>query len=73
MRLTSLRAVVILLLSVVAACGSDSTMSSTPPSPGPGPAVPEGLWTASASPGAIVRLAPAQLSGTGDRVPATTL
>src|SRR5437667_1482873 len=66
MLLTALRARLIFLLWVVAGCGSDQTMSSLPPDP-------EGLWTASASPSAIVRLAPEQLSGTGDRVPATTL
>ncbi|MGH7675160.1 MAG: hypothetical protein ACREMV_07795 [Gemmatimonadales bacterium] len=43
-----------------------------PPLP-PGQAVPEGLWTASGSAAAIFRLAPAQLSDIGERVPATRL
>src|SRR5256712_7606385 len=59
--------------AVRAAGGSDSTLSSPPPDPEPGPPVPEGLWTASASPSAILRLDPTQLSGTGERDPATTL
>src|SRR2546425_5315995 len=70
---TALRARLILLLAVRAACGSDSTLSSPPPDPEPGPPVPEGLWAASASPSAILRLDPTQLSGTGERDPATTL
>ena len=73
MPLSPLRAVVILLLSVVAACGSDSVMSGPPPNPEPGPPVPQGLWTVSGSSSTIIRLATAQLSGSGDRVPATTL
>src|SRR5438552_1415296 len=73
MLLTALRARLTFLLAVMAACGSDSTLSSTPPDPEPGPPVPEGLWTASASPSAILRLDPTQLSGTGERDPATTL
>ena len=73
MLLTALRARLIFLLAVMAACGSDSTLSSPPPDPEPGPPVPEGLWTASASPSAILRLDPTQLSGTGERDPATTL
>src|SRR5207247_6431976 len=73
MLLTALRARLIFLLAVMAACCSDSTLSSPPPDPEPGPPVPEGLWTASASPSAILRLDPTQLSGTGERDPATTL
>src|SRR5436309_16039291 len=73
MLLTALRAKLIFLLAVMAACGSDSTLSSPPPDPEPAPPVPEGLWTASASPSAIIRLDPTQPSGTGERDPATTL
>jgi sugar lactone lactonase YvrE len=52
-------------------CGYDST---TPyPSPTPNPSVVEGLWTASGSNPAILRLAPNQLLVTGDRVPATKI
>src|SRR5947208_1737195 len=69
MLLTALRARLTFLLAVMAACGSDSTLSSPPPDPEPGPPVPEGLWTASASPSAILRLDPTQLSGTGERAP----
>lgn len=57
--------------TVALGCGYDST---TPyPSPTPNPTVVEGLWTASASNPAILRLAPNQLLTTGDRVPATEI
>ncbi|MEO8140279.1 MAG: hypothetical protein ABI742_11565, partial [Gemmatimonadota bacterium] len=36
-------------------------------------ALPEGLWTASGTSGAILRLAPEQLDGTGDRSPSTAI
>src|SRR3989449_8954076 len=73
MLLTALRARLIFGLAVMAAGGSASTLSSPRRAPEPGPPVPEGLWTASASPSAILRLDPTQLSGTGERDPATTL
>jgi sugar lactone lactonase YvrE len=37
------------------------------------PAVPNGLWTVSGEPAAILRLSPAQLTGTGDRTPDTRI
>ena len=57
--------------TVALGCNYDST---TPyPAPEPNPTVVEGLWTASASNPAILRLAPNQLLTTGDRVPATKI
>src|SRR2546422_9190936 len=73
MLLTALRARLIFLLAVMAAWGSASALASPPPDPEPGPRAPEALWPASASPSAILRLDPPQLSGTGERDPATTL
>jgi sugar lactone lactonase YvrE len=74
MRLTLLRAVVILQIAA-AACTPDSTNPGEPPGPEPEPGfgVADGLWIGSGVPPALIRLAPAQLSGTGDRFPATTL
>jgi len=57
-----------LLLGALVGCGYDSTT----PYP-PGPSVQDGLWTASASNPAILRLSPDQLLTTGDRVPATAI
>jgi sugar lactone lactonase YvrE len=59
---------VALLLSVAAGCRDDST-TPTPPSP----SAQDGLWTASGSPSAILRLDPSQLSDTGEREPATAV
>jgi sugar lactone lactonase YvrE len=56
------------LLLVTAGCGSYSTTPNPPPPP---PAAPDGLWTASASPGALIRLASALLDRTGDLDPST--
>jgi hypothetical protein len=50
--------------------GCDSYKTTTIPDSAP---VPEGLWTASGIPSAILRLSPAQLSDNGARIPATTL
>jgi sugar lactone lactonase YvrE len=66
MRSAFLQATFSLLLALAAACGGyDSTT--------PTPSVPDGLWTASGGASAILRLAPAQLSGTGERTPATAI
>ncbi len=65
MRFTVLRTTIALLLPVAAGCGYDSTT--------PSPPLPTGLWIASGSPSAILRLDPSQLSGTGDRTPATAI
>jgi len=69
MRFTVLCATLTMLASTAAGCGYDN---SGPASPPPAPQ-PDGLWTASASPEGILRLAPSQLSGTGDLVPARTI
>lgn len=66
MRSTFRQAAFPVLLALAGGCGGyDSTT--------PTPSVPDGLWTASGGPSAILRLAPAQLSGTGDRSPATAI
>lgn len=59
------------LLTIAAACGYDST--SPYPSIPPGPSAQNGLWTASGSNPAILRLSPGQLLTTGDLVPATEI
>jgi hypothetical protein len=57
--------------TIALGCGYDST---TPyPSPAPGPSVREGLWTASGSSPAILRLEPNQLLTSGNRMPATAI
>ncbi len=67
----NLRRVTIGLTVVIAAgCAYDS--GYTTPNPPP-PPMPGGLWTASASPSAILRLAPSQLGSTGALTPATTI
>jgi hypothetical protein len=67
MRRTLGRVMYALLLPLAAGCGHDSTKPSIP-SPQ------DGLWTASGSPvGAILRLDPTQLRGSGMRDPATTV
>jgi sugar lactone lactonase YvrE len=57
--------------TVAVGCGYDSTTPYAAPEPNP--TVQEGLWTASASNPAILRLSPNQLLTTGDRVPATKI
>ena len=69
MRSTVLKTSLILLLAIAAGCGYDSTT----PYPQPGPSVQDGLWTASASSPAILRLSPDQLLTAGDRTPATAI
>lgn len=67
MRRTLERVVYALLLPLAAGCGHDSTKPSIP-------SLQDGLWTASGSPvGAILRLEPTQLRGSGMRDPATTV
>ena len=57
--------------TIALGCGYDST---TPyPSPAPGASVREGLWTASGSNPAILRLEPGQLLTSGSRMPATAI
>jgi len=68
---TALRAVRSALVLIVAGCAYDELTYPAPPPPEL--SLQEGLWTASASPSAILRLAPSQLSSTGTRTPATSL
>ena len=57
--------------TIALGCGYDST---TPyPPPGPDTSVREGLWTASGSNPAILRLEPTQLLTSGNRTPATAI
>ncbi|MGH7702347.1 MAG: hypothetical protein ACREMO_04600 [Gemmatimonadales bacterium] len=65
MRLILFRATFALLLPLAAACRYDSTAPSY--------AIPDGLWTVSGSPVAVLRLATDQLSGTGERTPAIAI
>ena len=60
-----LQATFAFLLVVAAGCRNDFTT--------PDPSPQDGRWTASGSPSVILRLDPTQLSGTGEREPATTL
>lgn len=71
MRSTFLERAFVLVVAVAAGCGYDSTAPNgyTPPSA----PLNDGLWTASGSPSAILRLDPTQLSGSGDRAPATAV
>jgi len=63
--------VLAVLVSLVAGCGYDAATSiSYPP---PVTTLAEGLWTASGSPAAILRLSPEQLTASGDRTPATII
>jgi sugar lactone lactonase YvrE len=73
MRLKSLGAHLVLLSTFAVGCSEDSTAPDPPASPPPGPAVPDGLWTVSGDPSTILRLSPAQLTGTGDRTPDTQI
>ena len=64
-----------LLLSLVGACGTDQRgypITGAPPEPPPA-SVQYSLWTASGTAAAVMRLAPEQLTGTGDRTPATAV
>jgi sugar lactone lactonase YvrE len=58
-----------LLSAAAAACGQDPVA----PEPEPAPRIPDGLWAVSGSASALLHLAPAQLSGSGDRVPDTRI
>ena len=60
-----LQATFAFLLVVAAGCRNDFTT--------PDPSPQDGRWAASGSPSVILRLDPTQLSGTGEREPATTL
>lgn len=64
-------------LSVLAIACEDGTAPSPPVIPPvippASPPVPNGLWTVSGEPAAILRLSPAQLTGTGDRTPDTRI
>jgi sugar lactone lactonase YvrE len=67
MRSIVLRAAIGLFLAVAAGCGYGSGYTA------PNPPRPDGLWTGSASPAALLRLAPSQLSGSGDLGAATAI
>lgn len=56
------------LVAILGGCDSYKTTAIPHSAP-----IPEGLWTASGIPSAILRLSPAQLSDTGARIPATIL
>lgn len=70
-----------LFLSALAIACDDGTAPSPPVippvippvNPPVSPPVPNGLWTVSGDPAAILRLSPAQLNGTGDRTPDTRI
>lgn len=68
-----IRAGLLALLVAGAAACSDSTAPGPLPPPPPPASVPEGLWTVSGDPAAILRLAPGQLGVTGALDPATRL
>lgn len=72
MRPTARQATLALLLPLAAACGDEATMAVVPPPPPP-PTTQDGLWVVSGSPASILRLDSAQLSDTGQRIPATIL
>jgi sugar lactone lactonase YvrE len=63
----------LVFLSALAIACEDGTAPSPPVSPPVTPAVPNGIWTVSGEPAAILRLSPAQLTGTGDRMPDTRI
>ena len=66
----------VLLSTVLAGCGNDSTSPNSPPPPPPPDStvgLVEGLWTASGVPAAILRLAPSQLGTSGAPAPATVV
>lgn len=68
MRFSLRKFTITLLVLLAAGCGYDS------PYPGPSsPPLANGLWTASASPSAILRLSDSQLGGTGALAPATRI
>lgn len=69
MQFTFLRTRFLLLLVVAAGCGYDSTAPNRYPPPAA--SLNDGLWTASGNPSEILRLDATQLSGTGNRAPAT--
>jgi len=61
--------IAVLILVVATSCGYDSTMPYQQP---PGASI-DGLWTASASAPAVLRLDKSQLLASGDRTPATEI
>ncbi len=65
MRVPVLRVTLGPLLSTAAGCGYETTA--------PSPSFQDGLWTASGSPSAVLRLAPDQLLTTNNRAPATAV
>jgi sugar lactone lactonase YvrE len=71
MRLSIFGATLAVLLPVAAGCDYDHA-APNPPAP-PAAPVPEGIWTVSGSPSALLRLAVDQLSGTGGRTPVTEI
>ena len=71
MRIDLLKLSIGLTAVLAAGCGYDSP--STGPYPPPPPPLSGSLWTASASPSAILRLAPSQLGSTGALAPATMI
>jgi sugar lactone lactonase YvrE len=81
MRCNTKRVTFALLLILAGGCEYKSDYVVGPPPtdlppvepPAPAQLFPEGLWSASGSPGEIVRLDPSQLLTNGDRTPATKL
>lgn len=65
----------VLLLSLIAACGYDSSApyNAPPPPPPPSNPVVEGLWTSAGVNPTVMRLAPSQLLTSGDVTPATAI
>lgn len=63
------------LAALIAGAGAcrDATAPGPLPAPPPPASVPDGLWTVSGDPAAILRLAPAQLGASGALDPATRL
>ncbi len=72
MRLSPWQLTIGLTAVIAGGCGYDSGYTA-PNSPPPPPPTTSGLWTASASPSAILRLAPDQLGSPGALTPATTI
>jgi streptogramin lyase len=60
-------------LTAVIAAGCGYASPATAPYPPPPPPLSGSLWTASASPSALLRLAPSQLASAGALAPATTI
>ena len=64
-RFTVIKAALVLQLLLLAGCSGDSIT--------PTPQTRDGLWTASGAPPTVLRLAPSQLSASGDVVPSTAV